>query len=223
MSREPMTAVLFDMDGTLLDSEKLWDVGLHDLAARLDRPLSEDLRGRLVGMDQTESMELLHREWSLPMEGVAENASWLIERMREIFTGGVVWRPGAQKLLTAVRKAGFATALVTATGRDLVDVIIGTVGEHNFDVTICGDEVGRNKPDPEPYCTAMERLARRPSQCLVIEDSPTGVASARGAGIRVLAVPSEVALDPAEGVTLVDSLIGVDVETLHAVHRGDRL
>lgn len=222
MSSETLTAVLFDMDGTLLDSEKLWDVGLHDLASHLGFTLQESVRARMIGMDQTESVELLHREWGLPPDGVAANTTWLIERMRTIFSGGVVWQPGAQELLKAVRAAGLTTALVTATGRDLVNVIIGTIGEQNFDVTICGDEVGSNKPDPEPYRAAMERLGLRPQQCLAIEDSATGVASATGAGVRVLAVPSEVPLRPAPRITIIESLAGVDVELLRAVHRHGR-
>lgn len=219
MPEHKLEAVLFDMDGTLLDSEKLWDVGLHDLAARLGFVLNSATRSRMIGMDQTESVELLHREWGLPLDGVAANTGWLIDRMRSIFSGGVVWQPGARELLHSVRAAGYRTALVTATGRDLVNVIIGTIGVENFDVTICGDEVGRNKPDPEPYRTAVDRLSSRTRLCLAIEDSATGVAAARGAGVPVLAVPSEVPLTPAAGVTLMDSLTEVDLSVLESVHR----
>lgn len=220
MPPERLTAVLFDMDGTLLDSEKLWDVGLYDLAAHVGRTLDPATRARMIGMDQTESVALLHREWDLPLLDVPANTTWLIRRMHTIFAGGVVWQPGARELLAAVKAAGLTTALVTATGRDLVSVIIGTIGEQNFDVTICGDEVARNKPDPEPYLTAMTELGLRPAQCLAIEDSPTGVSSAVGAGLRVLGVPSEVPLASAERVTIVDSLTGIDVATLIEVHRG---
>jgi len=219
MPEQELEAVLFDMDGTLLDSEKLWDVGLHDLAAHLGFVLNPATRSRMIGMDQTESVELLHREWGLSPEGVAANTTWLIDRMRSIFSGGVVWQPGARELLHSVRAAGYRTALVTATGRDLVNVIIGTIGVENFDVTICGDEVARNKPDPEPYRTAMERLSLTAAGCLAIEDSATGVAAARGAGVPVLAVPSEVPLSPAPGVTLMSSLAEVDLTVLESVHR----
>src|SRR5690606_8059553 len=160
-----------DMDGTLMDSEKLWDVGLSALCERLGFVLDRELRARLVGMDQTESITLLYEALGLPPEGVADSVDWLVDHMKGLFSQGVVWRPGAQELLHAVRAAGFTTALVTATGRELTNVIIGTIGERHFDFTVCGDEVAHNKPDPEPYRTAVKTLAVSPEECLVIEDS----------------------------------------------------
>lgn len=218
MPRGELTAVLFDMDGTLLDSEKLWTIGLQDLCAYLGFSLDPQLRSRLVGMDQTQTIELLHDHWGLGRDDVAVHTAWLIDRMKVLFAEGVVWRPGAQDVLHAVRDAGLPAALVTATGRELVSVIIDTIGADNFDATVCGDEVARNKPDPLPYATATALLGHPARQCLAIEDSPTGVASARAAGVPVLAVPSEARLEPADGVRIVDSLVDVDVPVLRRVH-----
>ncbi|ADD44143.1 HAD family hydrolase [Stackebrandtia nassauensis] len=218
MPNGELSAVLFDMDGTLMDSEKLWAVGLRELCQRLGGELTNSLRLQLVGMDQRESMEVVHTAFGLPFSGIDDSAAWLIGRMKEIFADGVVWRPGAQELLHEVRSRGLATALVTATGRELVDVIIETIGAHHFDATVVGDEVTHNKPDPEPYLTAMKTLRLSPADCLAIEDSPTGVASAHAAGSPVLAVPSEVPIPPRSGVTVLDTLDGVDVERLRHVH-----
>ncbi|WP_415645187.1 HAD family hydrolase [Stackebrandtia soli] len=221
MTRGALRAVLFDMDGTLLDSEKLWEVGLVDLCVHLGRTLTPQLRARMVGMDQMESMRLLHKALDLPADGVTASADWLIDRMADLFASPPVWRPGAAELLASVRAAGYPTALVTATGRRLVDVVIGAMGADRFDVTIVGDEVANNKPDPEPYRTAATALGLLPGDCLAIEDSPTGVASALAAGCSVVAVPSEVAIT-VDGVTVVDSLVDIDVQALRALHSGSR-
>lgn len=218
MPKAELSAVLFDMDGTLLDSEKLWAVGLRELCQRLGGELTEALRTRLVGMDQRESMEVVHTQFGLSFDTIDASAGWLITRMKAIFAQGVVWRPGAKRLLHEVRAAGLATALVTATGRELVDVVITTIGAHNFDAVIVGDEVTHNKPDPEPYLTAMKTLRLGPADCLAIEDSPTGVASAAAAGCPVLAVPSETPIPPRPGVTLAPSLAEVDLDALRGIH-----
>ncbi|MGH8878664.1 MAG: HAD family hydrolase [Stackebrandtia sp.] len=215
-----LSAVLFDMDGTLMDSEKLWAVGLRELCERLGGELTDELRVRLVGMDQRESMEVVHTEFGLPFSEIDASTDWLIARMKQLFAGGVVWRPGAQRLLSEVRASGMATALVTATGRELVDVIIETVGAHHFDVTVVGDEVTHNKPDPEPYQTAVKALRVNPSDTLAIEDSPTGVASAHAAGCPVLAVPSEARIPERPGVTILETLREVNLAGLRRIHAG---
>ncbi|MGH8794306.1 MAG: HAD family hydrolase [Stackebrandtia sp.] len=219
MSTGELQAVLFDMDGTLLDSEKLWEVGLQDLCAHLGGELSRAAREGLVGMDQTSSMWLVHRDLGLSTDGVDASAAWLETRMAELFAQGVVWRPGARELLAEVRAAGLPTALVTATVRRLVDVIIDTVGPENFDVTVCGDEVARNKPSPDPYLEAARALNVAPGACVAIEDSPTGTTSAREAGCQVLTVPSETAVPPAERVAFRESLIDVNVPLLRSLIR----
>ncbi len=213
-----LSAVLFDMDGTLLDSEKLWAVGLRDLCARLGFVMDETLRASLIGMDHMQSMRRLHAMLGIGPDGVDDSADWLLKRMSELFSEGVVWQPGAQELVRQVRDAGYATALVTATKRVLVDVIVTTIDPGQFDVSVCGDEVERNKPDPMPYVHAMRLLDVPASECIAIEDSRTGVDSAVAAGCSVLAVPSEVDIDAGDGVTVMSDLISVDVHALRAIH-----
>jgi HAD superfamily hydrolase (TIGR01509 family) len=210
-----MQAVLFDMDGTLVDSEKLWEVGLSELAARHGRPLSRQARRDMVGSNMAVSMRILHRDLGLPLtrEAMDESVGWLEERVKELFRGGVPWRPGAQELLGALNAAGVPLALVTATHRHLVDVALLTIGAGHFDAVVAGDEVDETKPHPMPYLTAAAMLGAEARDCVAIEDSPNGIASARAAGCTVLAVPCEIDLDP-EGVTLIGSLLDVDVDYL---------
>jgi HAD superfamily hydrolase (TIGR01509 family) len=135
----------------------------------------------------------------------------------ELFAAGLVWRPGALELLLAVRAAGVPTALVTSTGRRLVEVALETLGRENFDVVVVGDEVKAPKPDPEPYRTAAELLGVPITECVAVEDSPTGITSALASGAAVLAVPAELELPPTDGVHLRDTLEGVDPAYLAAL------
>jgi HAD superfamily hydrolase (TIGR01509 family) len=205
--------VLFDMDGTLVDSEKVWSVGLDELAAHLGGTLSQAARLAMVGTNMAQSMRILHEDLGVDADPT-DSVRWLEERVAGLFTGGLVWRPGAAELLAAVRVAGIPTALVTATHRHLVEVALITIGAANFDAVVAGDDLDETKPHPAPYRTAAALLGAEPARCVAIEDSPNGIASALAAGCAVLGVPCEVPLDDRPGVTLVPSLVGVTPESL---------
>jgi len=208
-------AVLFDMDGTLVDSEKVWDVGLAELAAHYGGVLSPTARAAMVGTSMIDSMTILHEDIAQPWRDPAASTEWVEARMGELFAAGLVWRPGARELLAEVRAAGVPTALVTATRRPLVEVALTTIGAANFDLVVCGDDLDRTKPHPEPYLAAAAGLGVPIERCVAIEDSPNGVRSARAAGAVVVAVPSEVDLSDLAGVTHVTSLADVDLAFLH--------
>jgi HAD superfamily hydrolase (TIGR01509 family) len=207
-------AVLFDMDGTLFDSELLWDLAINELAASFGAIVPVETRLAMVGTSMYDSMELLHKGIGQPWRDGPASADWINERVGQLFATSLVWRPGARELLHEVRSAGVPTALVTATQRKLVEVAVRTAGRHNFDVVVCGDEVSQTKPHPEPYETAARLLGVEIARCVAIEDSPTGVASALAAGATVLAVPNHVPLSPGPRVTLVESLVGVGLADL---------
>jgi HAD superfamily hydrolase (TIGR01509 family) len=207
-------AVLFDMDGTLVDSEKIWDVTLDELAARLGGVLSGATRRAMVGSNLARSLTMLHEDLGIADGDLDGDGRWLLSRTKEYFAHGLPWQPGARELLEAVHAAGIPTALVTSTHRDLVDVALRSIGAHYFDVSVCGDEVRRNKPHPEAYLRAAALLGVPPGDCVAIEDSPTGIAAAEAAGCAVLAVPSEVPVGPGPLRTVRDSLDGVDLPYL---------
>jgi HAD superfamily hydrolase (TIGR01509 family) len=209
-----IAAVLFDMDGTLVDSEKVWDIGLQELAASYRGTLSPAARRAMVGTCMAETMQILHDDLGQPWRDAAAGAAWLERRVEELFATGLQWRPGARALLRAVRAAGLPTGLVTSTGRRLVEVALDTLGRDSFDVVVCGDEVSASKPDPAPYVTAAAALGVPIKRCVAIEDSPAGVASATAAGAAVLAVPCEVELPVTDGVRVMESLIAVDLDLL---------
>ncbi len=212
MIRE-LQAVLFDMDGTLIDSEKVWEVALNDLAEHWGGVLSHSARVSMVGASSDTTMEIMLADMNQPWRDRQEGSDWLDRRAAELFANGLQWRPGARELLAAVRSAGLKTALVTNTNRPLVEVALGTLGRDRFDLVVCGDEVTHPKPHPEPYRTAAAGLGVAPQECVVVEDSPAGIASGIAAGCVVLAVPAEIALADVEG-TVLASLTEADVPLL---------
>ena len=210
--------VLWDMDGTLIDSEKLWDISLRELVIHLGGTgLRQSVREALVGSNMQRTCEVLLAEAGQPVtpDAVAHASRWLTDRTRELFATDLPWRPGAQEALKSVRASGVPPALVTSPERALTAVALDPIGREYFDVTVTGDEVdGRNKPDPWPYLTAARLLGVDPARCVAIEDSATGAASAEAAGCVVLAVPCDAPVPGGPHRTLRDSLVGVDIDVL---------
>lgn len=210
-----VAAVLFDMDGTLIESEQLWAISLQQLAAELGGELSEDARLAMVGTDMVASMAIFRADLGLPDLDYVKSSDRLVELTEILFAAGLPWRPGALELVTAVRAAGIPTALVTSTQRRLVTLALETLGP--FDAVVCGDEVNFAKPDPWPYRQAASLLGVDIARCVAIEDSITGIRSAAAAGAVVIGVPAEVALTADLGATIVDSLSDVDLPFLHSL------
>jgi HAD superfamily hydrolase (TIGR01509 family) len=207
------------MDGTLVDSERLWDVSLAELARHLGGELSAETRDRMVGGSLRFSCELTLIEVGLPVtpDALAESGEWLMARTGELFGTGLEWCPGALPALRAVRAAGLATALVTSTHRKLTERALDWIGREHFDVVVCGDEVAATKPAPEPYLRAAELLGVPAERCVAVEDSPTGTAAAVAAGCAVLVVSSGVPVPAGPGRVHRDGLTGLTVAELGEV------
>jgi HAD superfamily hydrolase (TIGR01509 family) len=213
-------AVLWDMDGTLLDSEKLWDVPLYEFAEKQGGTLTLATRQAMVGSNVPKTLSLLYGDLGVEPTAaeLVDAAAWIARRTEEVFRAGLPWRDGARDALRAVRASGVPMALVTSTERSLTEVALDTIGRDLFDVTVCGDEVdGHNKPLPEPYLRAARLLGVDAADCVAVEDSPTGVASAVAAGCTVLVVPCDVPVEPGERRIFRESLVGVDLDVLAAV------
>ena len=213
------------MDGLLVDSEPLWFVVEREVAERLGAPWGEADQEALIGgsLERTVSWLLAKaaagRDWR-PGHGRARDvARWLVEGMaRLVLARGLPLQPGAARLLAALDAAGVPCALVTASSRAIMDAVLKVTGL-SFGVTVCGEDVQRPKPDPEPYLLAAARLGVPPAGCVVLEDSPTGIEAARAAGCAVIAVPS-VPVSSGPGVTTVKSLCDVGFDLLEAVVTG---
>jgi HAD superfamily hydrolase (TIGR01509 family) len=206
------------MDGTILDSEKLWDIALSDLAAHLSRSLSGSLRRSLIGGSAANTMRTLFRAWDLEPSPTrtAEVQRWLDRRVVQLYAEPIPWRPGAKDALGLVRAGGLATALVTNTKRSLTEYGLEAIGREYFDLSVCGDEVAQGKPKPDVYLRAVELLGFAPNECVAIEDSPTGAAAAQAAGCGVVVVPCEIAVPPAPGRVFRATLEGLSLTDLRS-------
>ena len=212
-----LAAVLFDMDGLLVDSEPVWTVAEVELAERLGGTWTDELKARIVGtrLETAVPVILAGLGHEPTPELVAGTMSDLLARMVELFGEGVTALPGGVGLVDALRAEGVPVALVSSSYRVLVDAAQRQLGLR-FDVTVAGDEVGRAKPDPEPYLRACAALGVAPEQAVVLEDSPSGILSGQAAGCAVLAVPSVkgVVVARAPRLQVATSLAGVGVDDL---------
>jgi HAD superfamily hydrolase (TIGR01509 family) len=218
-----MQAVLWDMDGTLVDSEKLWDVSLQALYGRLGGVMTPEVRDSTVGSSSEGLMRIVYTDLGLPQDPVAmeESADWLHDYTGDLFEQGLTWMPGAREMLDALTAAGVPMALVTNTRRGLTERALKSIGSHYFSASVCGDEVENAKPAPDPYLRAARLLGLEPAQCLAVEDSVTGSLAAEAAGCPVLVVPNDVEVPEGPRRHHVAALTEVDVDALRAIH--DRL
>lgn len=210
-------AVLLDLDGTLVDTEGLWWAAESAVFAGLGHVLDEAHRKVVVGGPMARSVGHL-----LAVTGATATLAELMLainiQFEQLVARGAPLMPGARRLLTELSAHGVPTALVSASHRRTIDVMLRSLGAEHFAFTLAGDEIARTKPHPDPYLAAAARIGADPARCVVVEDTLTGVASAEAAGCRVVAVPSVVPIPPAPGRTVVRSLEELTVPFLRSLN-----
>jgi HAD superfamily hydrolase (TIGR01509 family) len=217
-----LAAVLFDMDGLLVDTEPLWMRAEQALATRLGCTDwgPEDQRAILGAALPIAGEYLRQRTGSdLPGEQLGQMAvAGFLDLVRAEAT--IPLQPGAGELVAQVAAAGVPFALVSASERPIMDMLtahMARAGVPAFPVTVAGDEVPQGKPHPTPYLRAAELLGADITRSVVLEDSINGVQSGWAAGATVVAVEAMVRHEPRERVIVRQSLVGLDLADLRAL------
>ena len=212
-------AVLWDMDGTLVDTEPYWIETEQELALRHGATWTHDDAMALVGSDLMDSGAYIRERMGLDLTPLAI-VELLLDGVTAKVAQDVPWRPGARELLAALADRDVPCVLVTMSWRRFVDPVLEQLPPGSFAHVVTGDEVPRGKPHPDPYLRAAALLGLDPRECVAIEDSPTGAASAAAAGCPVLVVPHHVPVPPAPHLFFTDTLAGLDPPDLVTLTRG---
>ena len=205
---QPPAAVLWDMDGTLVDTEPYWIESEFELVAAHGGTWSHEHALNLVGNDLQVSGRYLAEHSGIDLEP-SEIVEELLDRVVARVEQEVPWRPGALELLTDLRSNGVRCALVTMSYRRFVAPILAALPQDAFEVVVTGDAVTQGKPHPEPYQKAAAVLGVDPAATVAIEDSNTGARSAEAAGCTVLVVQNHVPVLPGARRVFADSLVGM--------------
>ena len=228
--RKP-AAVLWDFDGTLLDSEKIWimaeaeALGAYGVAWSYEQGVA--LCGTPWDVSTAAMLAEAERQLGQPLDvDPLDLYEVTYQRVvQHLLNDGLPWLPGARELLDDCREQGVPMAIVSASPLELLEAGTSQMPPGSFQVVVPGTEVPRSKPAPDGYLMAAERLGVAASDCVVIEDSNPGTAAGRAAGAAVIAVPSMHPLETAPGQLNLDSLAGLDYAGLgriwHELKGGD--
>lgn len=211
-------AVLWDLDGTLIDSEPYWMKSEIELANRHGAEWTEEDGKSLVGMALKDSTRLMGERF-----GVELDTDSVINELTDSVTAQlrreIPWRPGAQELLRELRRRGVKTALVTMSLRRMALQVVEAIPFDAFDVVVAGDDVVHGKPHAEPYLKAASLLGVDPKDCVAFEDSISGILSAEAAGTKAVGIPNVVIIPSNPDRILWETLEGKRLKDLKQLFR----
>lgn len=212
-------AVLWDMDGTLVDTEPCWLAAESRLAAEHGLTWTDEDSLAMIGLHLPRAAEVLQEHGvDLPADVIVDR---LLDTVVEMVEDHATWQPGALELLASLRAAGVRCALVTMSYRRFTETVVARAPEGSFDVVVTGDEVEQGKPHPEPFLRAAEALGVDIADCVAIEDSVPGVAAALASGARTLGVQHIVPVEARPGLSRVGSLADVDLDVVARIASGE--
>lgn len=215
-------AVIFDHDGVIADTEPIHSRADNAILARYGFSISPEENDSLVGVPTKKSWEIMREMFKIP-----EAAEWLAEEKtreaaRIIATDGISPNKGLLQLLDGLKRKGCTLAIASGQYRRIIDAVLAKLRiESYFSAIVSGEDTANGKPNPEVFLTAAKRLGVRPDECLVIEDSESGVTAAKAAGMACVALrmPSTARHDVSKADVIVGSLAELDAADMAAIKR----
>jgi HAD superfamily hydrolase (TIGR01509 family) len=181
-------AVVFDLDGVLIDSEPVWDAARREIAEREGGTWVPEATERMMGMSSTEWSRYMHTELRVP-PAPAEISAAVVESMLARYQRSLPLIPGAREAVERLAMR-WPLGLASSANRPLIELVLREAGlAERFAATVSAEEVPRGKPAPDVYLEAARQLATDPARCVAVEDSPNGIRSAAAAGMAVVAIP----------------------------------
>jgi HAD superfamily hydrolase (TIGR01509 family) len=204
---ERIEAVVFDMDGVLVDTEHLWDEVREALTEEWGGRYTPEAQEAMMGMSSPEWSRYLHEVVGLREPPEVINAE-VVRRMLERYEADLPVVPGAVEAVRRLAAAGYRLAVASSSNRELIDAVLRRLELTSvFDVTVSSEEVARGKPAPDVYLETARRLSVEPARCAAIEDSGSGIRAAHAAGMRVIAYPNRHYPPAADVLALADVVI----------------
>lgn len=207
-------AVLWDMDGTLVDSEPYWMASESALAQDYGHTWTEEDGHDIIGKSLYDSSAIFKEKFNIQDLSVQQVIDRMTDEVIANLKQRLPFRPGALELLMDLKRHGIKTALVTMSMRRMALTVAEAIDFQAFDVVVAGDDVKFGKPDPEPYLKAAELLGVDIRNCIVFEDSNTGLRSAEAAGAHAIGVPNLISLPKRDTNRIIRSLTEVSAENL---------
>jgi HAD superfamily hydrolase (TIGR01509 family) len=211
-------AVLWDMDGTLIDSEPYWMRSEGAFAKANNSTWTEQDGLGLVGMSLFDSSKIIKKKVGSDLEP-EQIIQHLTDSVAAQLKQEILWRPGAKELLLLLRRKKVKTALVTMSLHRMAKQVVDAIGFDCFDVIVAGDDVRQGKPHPEPYLKAAELLGVKAQDCVAFEDSLTGLKSAEAAGTKAVGIKNIVEIPSQQGRVLWPTLEGVSMSDLRGLFK----
>ncbi len=202
----PIEAVVFDLDGILVQSEELWDAARRELVEEAGLEWPPDATDAMMGMSSKEWSNYVHEEIGLDMSPQAINRA-VVERLEARYRSDLPWIPGAREAVKRMA-AGWPLGLATSSNREIVDIVVEEGGFGDLiKVTVSSEEVERGKPAPDVYLEVMRQMGVEPARAAAIEDSTNGLLSASAAGMRVIAIPNDAHPPADRGLAVADVVL----------------
>ena len=202
-------AALWDMDGTIIDSEPLWLGAEVVMLERYGIPVPANIHERLIGQGLTTAARVF-QEFGVPLSVEEIIDEWAEGVVAGLVESAPVWIPGALELLASFRELGVPNVLVTMSVRRIADAVLALLPAETFVASITGDDVEFEKPHPDPYVRGAALVNAHPAECIAFEDSIPGTASAVAAGAFVIGIPNIVSLGGSDAHRVLPTLVGMD-------------